>query len=486
MTQKPAKSLKKRVFIQTLSALSLAELKTFKVFCRQSPTISKETKRLFEFLIRVHPHYEKLAESKILSKFFSDSLQAKKLLTHALHNLFELLQNWLIQQELKEDSYLQEQLLSRAYKKRFLHQPFLKNTQKSLNSLEADCLAIPDIWYKAFDTNCQLFYHVQIDKNQSDIESLSDMESHLELFYHGTQIRLFCHKIYRNKRLNNWTEADEKALELTLNFIQKNANHIPYFSFYTQVIQNLQKPDVSTISAFIQYFKQHRTTLDRLDQSLILFFTINSLNVATRNKDQAALQIQYDLFQYAFEHNLALLDNEISEGFFNNFMIVSCLLDETKLAQKMLKKYTPHFKPAIRDEFVNLMQCTLLLHQKKYKQLNLSLHKFQFKQPMFRIRSRNLMLKNFYEHYQTDDTLKNTILSELKKFRRYIQKQKRISAVQKTRYYTMISVIRKLTNVRHLRLPYRAKYREELTLFLTENTNQIMSSDWLLEKVKEL
>jgi hypothetical protein len=486
MTQESSKLLKNRLFIQTLSALSPTDLKAFKVLCKQSLMISKETKKLFDFIAKAYPLFETLTEQKVFAQFFPNNPEARILLNYALHHLFELLQNWLVQKELEDDKHLQNQLCIRACKKRFLQQQFFKKTQKTLDTLESDCLAIPDTWYQLFAANRELFYHVQTDKNQEKIESLSEMGRNLELFYHGSKIKLLCQKVYRNKKLKNLSDYDRQEITLTLHFAKKNGQHIPYFSLYAQLIQYLQNPDESMLEAFIRDFKRDRTALDRLDQSLLLSFMVYSLNGATRKGNKMAMDIQFDLFKIAFEDDLLLLDNEMNAGFFNNFLIVSCTLGEFTIAKKMLKKYTPYFNSTIRDECVNLMECTLFFHQKRYDKVEVNLRQFQFKNPMFRIRSRNLFLKSLYESYQSDRTLEKLILSELIKLRKYIKKQNGISEFQKDSYYNMIAVIRKLTNTRYRRPPQRERIKQELSDFITAHSNKAMSLNWLIEKIKSL
>lgn len=486
MTQKSSKSLKNRLFLQTLSALSLTDLKAFKTFCKQSSAISQETIRLFNFLVEAYPLFDNMTEQKVFAKFFPNNTEARIPLNYALHDLSELLRSWLIQKELQDDKYLQNQLYIRACKKRFLQQQFFKKTQKTLENLENEYLAIPDTWHKLYETNRELFYHVQTNKNQKEINSLADMERNLELFYQGSKIKLLCQKVYRSKQLKNLSDHDKQQIALTLNFAEENAQHLPYFTLYAQLIRYLQNPEQSILDALVRGFKSDRTTLEQLDQSLLLSLIINSLNSATRKGDKTALNIQFDLFQYAFEHDFMIIDNEMDTGFFNNFLIVSCMLYEFKFAQKMLKKYTPYFNPILRDEFVNLMKCTIFFQQKRYDKVEVNLYQLQFKNPMFRIRSRNLSVKNNYERYQKNPTLQTLVLAELVQLRKYIQKQKRISEFQKTGYYNMIAVIRKLVNARHKRTPQREKIKQELSDFIIDNSNKTMSANWLLEKVKEL
>lgn len=486
MAQKSKKSFQNRVLIQTLSRLSHSDLKTFRAFCNQSPTISEKTKTLFEFLCKAYPNFEKLTEEKMLSKFFPDNPKAKIQLNYAFHDLSTQLRKWMIQKELDVDDYLQRRLLIRACKKQFLHQQFFKNTRQTLDALEDDFLEVPNTWLMRYETNYKLFYHVQTPKNQQEVESLTDMEANLELFYFGSKIRLLCQKIIRKQVFKSLPEIDASELELTLNFAQKYQDVIPFFSLYLQIIHHLKKPEKSALNHFIRNFKRDRTKLDRLDQSILFYIAANSLNNLTMTGDKTTLKTQFDLFQYAFDNDLVLFDNEIGSGPFNGFLVAACMLGEFKVAQKMLKKYKPFFNPKIKEDFANLMQCTIYFHQKKYEKIELSLNQFSFKIPGLRIRSRHLLLRSLYERYLKDKTLKATILSELVKLRKYIQKQNVLSESRKITYYTLIVIVRKLTNAAHKRPSHRAKVKHELTIFLNDESNKPISRDWLLEKIDSL
>lgn len=485
MTRKSKKSLQNRQFIQTLSALSPSELKTFKVFCHQSSSISNKTKSLFEYIYNAAPNFEKLTEEKILSRFFPNNPKAKIQLNYALHDLYALLRRWMIQKELETDEYLQNQLFMRACKNRFLHPQFFKKNRQLLDTLDDDYLEVPNTWHKRFETNFQLFYHVQTPKNQPEVKSFSDMENNLELFYFGSKLRLLCQNVIRTKTFKILPELDEDEMKTTLDFAQSH-NHIPFFALYFQLIQYLQKPSIATLKEFIPNFKRDRTKLERLDQSILFYVAVNSLNNLTMQGDQTALNTQFELFKYAFEKDLVLFDNEMGTGPFNGFLLTACMLGKFKIARKMLKKYESYFKPDVREDFTNLMWSTLYFHEKKYDKVELSLNQFQFKNPSFRIRSRNLLLKSLYERYQKDKTLKDLILTELVKFRKYIHKQNSLPESRKKMYYTMISVIRKLTNASHRRPYYKTKIKEELIDFLSNESNKPLSSHWLLEKINSL
>lgn len=485
MDQKSKKSLQNRVFVQTLSALSVAELKAFKAFCNQSISISEKTKRIFESIYKVAPVYEKLTEEKLFSRFFPNSAKAKVQLNYALHDLNELLRKWLVLKELETDEHLQNQLFIRASKKRFLHSQFFKKTNQALAVLENESIPVPDTWYKQFETNFHLFYHVHTPKNQPYVKCLSDMEANLELFYHASKIRLLCQNIIRKKILSSLPEINEKEMRSTLDFAQEQ-NNIPFFALYLQLIQYIKKPGLSDLNDFIRNFKRDREQLERLDQTILLHVAAKSLIGPTMAGDQNALNIQFDLYRYAFENDLVLFNNEMSQSPFNDFLVSACMLGEFKIARRMLKKYEPYFNPNVREDFANLMWCTLFFHEKKYNKIELSLANFKFKHPLLRIRSRHLLLKSLYERYLKDKALKALILSELVRLRKYIQKQKNISESRKNMYFEMISVIRKLANVTNQRSTLRKKAKKELLEFLNDKTKKPISRNWLLEKVQEL
>lgn len=486
MIQKSSKSFQNRIFIQTLGALIPSELKAFQVFCNDIPDFSEKTKSLLEYICKVYPQFEKLNEEALFLKFFPANSKAKIQLNYALHDLYTLLRKWMIQKELEADEYLQNKLLIRACKKQFLHQQFFKKNRQTLDVLEDDFLEVPDTWQKRFDTNFQLFYHVQTPKNQEVVESFSDMEINLDLYYYGSKIRSLCQKIYRRRNLNNLSEIEAKEIELILDFAQNKGTNIPFFKLYAQLIKYLQNPEMATLVEFIKNFKKDRTQIERLDQSLLLSIAAYSLNPYTMKGDQITLKTQFDLFKYAFDKDLVLFDNEMDAAFFNNFILTAGMLGEFQIARKMLKKYEPYFRPDIREEFTSLMWGTIYYYQRKYEKVEINLYNFRFKNPSFRIRSRNLLLKSLYERYQKDKTLKDLVLSELVKLRKYIQKQNSISESRKEMYYTMISVIRKLTNASHRRPFYRAKAKQELLDFFSDASNKPLSRDWLLEKIKLL
>ena len=486
MAQNLKKSLQNRVFIQTLSALSPTELKAFKAFCNQPPAITGQTKRIFEYIYKVAPGYEKLTEEKLFSRFFPNNPKAKIQLNYALHDLNEMLRKWLIQKELENDEHLQNQLFIRACKKRFLHSQFFKKTHQALAVLENDFLPVPNTWHKQFETYFNLFHHSMTPKDRKAIEYLSNMETNLEMFYHGSKVRLFCQPVSRAKTINLSPEIEEKELDPTIRFARKHASTIPFFALYLQLIKHLQSTDTTTLNSFFQNFKKDRTQLDRLDQSILIFTAVYSLHDAAMRGDKAIAEIQFDLYKYAFENDLALFDNEMGSAPFNGFLVSACMLGEFKIARKMLKKYEPYFKPDIREDFTNLMWCTLLFHEKKYGKVELTLNNFKIKHPMFRIRSRHLLLKSLYERFLSDKSQKALILSELISLRKYIQKQNILPESRKNIYYDMIFVVRKLTNVAYKRSYYREKVKQELMDFLNDETKKPISRNWLLEKVREL
>lgn len=477
------KFVKKRKIFQFLLTLTKKELRDFHQFA-QSPyqKLADSEIEILAVIIHSYPEFE-ITEKQLLDKVSKKVKINPDRLNFHLHQLFSTLEKWMIIYELEADELLQKKLLMRAHKRRFQHKGFFKQANETQCLIKEDLLDIPETWLETYFLNAELFYHVRTFKNQPKVDSLDTLEQQLDLFYHGIKIRLFCQRNVRSGYLNSSNQ--EKAYLPTLEFT-KQQNVIVFFNLYQQLVEYRKAPKDEKLQEMIVDFKTNRMKFDRKEQAIFISLIINSLIPAINAGQKKYERLQFELLHYSFENDLVIFNNEIPATVLNNYLMYANMLGEFKISKSALKKYITYIHPEIRKDFENLLQCSWLYYKKEFEKAETQLGNHKFQDSILKLRSRNLLLKCFYERFQKDSNLKLTLKSELTNFKRFVSKQHYLTDARKLIYQNMVFVIRKLTSAQHNRRDIKRDTKEMLTKYLTNPSLKIMSKDWLLEKVESL
>lgn len=472
-----------RLFFQYFQTFTIVELTQFQKHC-QSPTVhlTQQAQEILEISAICHPDFVQLDYR--LNRYLAQApTLSPRSLNHSFHDLSELLQKWLIQQEVTQDELLQQQLLIRVNKKRFQHKYFFKNTEKALQFLHDDQLEIPDTWLHRQQVNAQIFYHTLSQKFTPNPSQLRDMENNLDLYYYGLKIRLAAQNLLRSRFIQEQTP--NANLPILLEFAQQHQNLI-FFYLYGNLIQYLQNPVAAHFQKLVETFKNQHQKLDRIEQAIFINLLINSISPQPNQDNLLHQKYKFHLYQLALDYDLVLLDNEMSPSFLNNIFMLACLSKKFSLAKRILKKHSTYLPLEVKDDLTSLLTSTLLFHQKKYTEIETHLNLFHFQHPLFKISGRVLLLKSFYERLNKAPNFKNTCLAELVSFKKFIVRQKTLSVAKKESYLNLVVTLRQLIKIKFLPFSKQAEAKNILQSFLFHAEKSIGSKSWLFEKFKEL
>lgn len=474
-----------RNFIHYFRSLSATEVVNFQIFAHTAiSTLNAQEREILDLTIAAYPDFKIL--NATLNAYFNDASTpstADNYINHCFYSLSQVLKNWLIQQEVAADELLQKQLLLRVNKKRFQHSQFFKNATKTLDFLETDQLAIPDNWLHQQRLHADVFYHTLSQKFTPNPTHLRDMESHLDLYYYGLKTRLLAQKLLRRQFIKEDVIPDDAQDLLAFSAAHQQ---LTFFFLYEKLIRYFLQPDDVFFKEIITVFQEKHLELDRTEQAIFINFLTSALTTKVNSGNVFYQKMQFDLFKFALAKDLVMLDNEMSPSFLNNFFLLACLLKEFKFAKKVLKEYSPLLPDDIASDLVNLLNCTLLFHQKKYEKAEGLLEIVHFQHIGFKINGRVLLLKCFYERLQKDHSFKATFLAELVSFKKFINRQTILTSNKKTTITNIVKVLRQFAKFKFSPHSKRRTEKERIGAYLQDATTSVRSKVWLLEKFKEL
>lgn len=125
--------MKNSKLIAFLKELSASEMKHFGRFVKVNSLKSlKDTEVFFNHLKKHHPHFpvDKITKERIAKKLFLEDNNRLKKVMNLTHKLMQLLEIFLIQEELECQQKEKDFLLLEALKKRKLDKYFLKRQNK--------------------------------------------------------------------------------------------------------------------------------------------------------------------------------------------------------------------------------------------------------------------------------------------------------------------------------------------------------------------
>jgi hypothetical protein len=359
--------------------------------------------------------------------------------------LTSLIEQFLIQEELKKDQILQKRLLSKAYeRKNLLTQPIenpkrepskaeekqkikknklLKDVGDELSQLvEAQPLSAEKFCDLMFlkEKKFYNFFGKNSDKKDNSVE---EYLTALDDFYFIQKLKFLNAELTKNSIRQSETNVlfEKEVLEIG------KKSEKPIIKIYADLVILFENNDNSqeNYSNIKAYCDEHNQYFGEGEKD----FIYNQLkNYLIRKSNQGE-----DVQKMLFDINKELLKFPISEHGFLNMAAAACLVNDLEYCEEFITKHNKDIKGQNRNILENLAKANLSFY--RYKNDNNVQHLKNILDINGDIKSLkgdlsyNLLLhvvlcKTFFELCKSDDSYYSPVLSQLTNFKIYINKQR--------------------------------------------------------------
>ena len=210
-----------------------------------------------------------------------------------------------------------------------------------------------------------------------------------------------------------------------------------------------------------------------------MFYThLKNYCIVKINKGEASsfLPQLFDIFKTLLKEKIILKDNHISSQTYKNITTVGLQLQEYDWVENFIQNYTNYLPKAHRENALNYNLAKVYFFQKKYYQVIEQLREVEYKNLVYALGGKLMLLKTYYELEE-----QSALDSLIDSFRIYLRRNKQIARDVKQQYMNMLRFTKKLVSIP----PYNRAAAAKLEVQI-EGCKAMTAKQWLLEKVGEI
>lgn len=330
------------------------------------------------------------------------------------------------------------------------------------------------------------FYQYQIEKNYyklTDFESKRDDKSNIEKiinnldrFYLAEKLKYYLEILTRQRVISH--EYHVLFIEEILQHLEKQQYlNYPPIAIYYQVYLTHKEPEIENHYYNLKdLIEEHIDTFPPEEGYSIYRIALNYC-ISKLNKGSLPFTEEYlNIYEKILKSKRILEKVELTSISFTNTVIIASRLKKYNWAEIFIKTFQDKLPDEERENTVNTNLATVYFYQKKYFDVISTLQAVEFPDVIGNFNAKAILLATYFELNED-----NLLLSAIESFRVYINRHKTVSPERKQLYLNLIKFVKKLTEIIPRDKKAIQKLKEEL-----EETKNVASRNWLLEKVEEL
>ena len=472
--------MQKSNLILFFKRLEKRDWREFRKFVR-SPYFNQreDVIQMFEYLDEAINFLPPMAlhREKVYSKTYPKEIFDEKKLRHTTSALLKILKKYFVHAELENDSIQTQQYLSKSFRKKGLDVFFEKELKISKSLLEKEPYRDSDFYLKKYKIGMEEA-GFGIAQKRKETKNLQPVADDLTISFIASILRLSC-EIQSHQTLSDQV-YDLKFLPKILELVDLgNYANVPvillYFHSYN-AFGHLQNNEITQSEFHFNKFKklihQHWKLIPPTEIRNIYLYAINYCIKRLNAGDRHFIRKAFELSRSGLKNETLLEDGILSSFTYKNITRLGMALSENEWVEEFLETYKKYLHPRERDNNWRYNLAFFYFQQQKYKQAMQLLLQVEFKDVLYNLDARRILLKSYFELEEF-----NALVSLLDSFSRYIQRQKEIG-YHRENYLNMIRFVKKII---HSRLDDK-KVAQQLIKEI-EATNGLAEKEWLLEKL---
>lgn len=382
-----------------LSAWQLRHARTWV----ESPAFNRRTTllRLFDYLAECRNTGKQPEYSEALKAVYRQGNGALPQLRHEMSALADLLRKFLIWQELENTAGQKEWLLLRATRKLGLEKNFqlaAKEAEKSIQSAETQTL---DQHLLSFRLRLELFQWEEKQTRDHEL-TIAPLQQELDTWYAGQALQLAC--MAQSRRNVRSQEHGAPALEQLLDLMPGQPHlNVPSVAIYHLGRRMLAEPENN------QHMEDYQALLSRYIQTTpaaegrdLLMLAINHGIRRINAGDREAIRLTLNFYLLGLEKKV-LHDEQgcLSKYTYNNVLMSFLALEDWAEAAAFLEKYRLDLPQKEQENIYRYNLAIYHFRRNAYDDALELLRDVTFPDPMYKLESRKMLLKIYYEQEAT-------------------------------------------------------------------------------------
>jgi len=478
----------KNKIVKQLQALPAKELKLLGKYIKNSTYSKKEIViRLYEFVAKYYPNFEdkKFNKANCFNHLFpelkfkleqlngsADEFITKKL-KNPFYDLKQLLEDFIIHQELTLDSHEKTILLIKGLFKRQMHEKAFQIIDKELKRLEG---IIGDDFYHHFYQFqlWQLKLYNSLNKINLQSNNHEKFLQSLDLFIIHSKLKIGYEvktrdQLYGEKYNILFFEEAKKTIESNL------IDHSNYAVYFYAKICNLE--NTSSLEDYLKVRNFYFDNLDKFSDKIIrdpLIYLFNYCEKNYKAGNKAFLEEMFELYKFGLDNQLLLQNGYLASSDFKNIVVAATTLSKLDWAKKFISQYAILLPIENRENIALLCSAQIEFSLHNFNKVLSILSNVEFNDVNDNLLARSLTVCAYYNLSEW-----NALEFFLEAFAKFVKRNTGLSNEVKTSWFNFIKFTKILIQA-HFRNVTKKQLLEKLKSY-----NTIYYETWLTVKVKE-
>lgn len=473
---------KSNKLISLLSTLDRSDAKAAQLFLA-SPYFNKseDLQRLFAELFRRLSKDQSLQKEKIWEQLWPRKKYNDVRFRKFCSDLLKLLEEFLVQEELKKRSPDREQLYLRAINRKSpkkLIESLVRNWDKYTEDLADEMPEASEKYLNLHKLEKELFDIAGYDRRTFDRSNLEEVIRNLDVFYLSEKL-----KSYNSSNSTAYSRDHKYEILFVPQIIDFINTHEKYLD-YLPVAIHYYNYRMEAEPSVDEHYQQFRTSLfehskylpiQELQELFQVALNYSSRKINRGNKDY--LKEYLDVYRTALEKEAVFEDGYLDPLQFKNTILIALRYGDFAWTQDYIANYQNRIAQEFRVNAVNYNSATLYFYQKDYERALDYLRDVEYENITYNLNAKAMLLAIYYETDEFDalDSLFDAILA-------YLSRHKEIPDQPKKAFRSLVSLTRKLTRV----IPGDKNSINKMLKEIEQTPRPIASLNWLNEKVAEL
>lgn len=381
----------------------------------------------------------------------TDPQDHDKAFSKATSDLYKLLQEWLIQQELETDELIKNQLLANAFKRYKLTDAYFETLNKRQKLIEAEAQEARDSAYhwEWMRLSHARYFHPQTDFSSDEAEAnFTKTVHHLDDFYLLTRLRYIAERNMRNYNFDLHETLPKQEMMLRPSFKDK-----PLARLCMLAAKLIESPDNQLFKKeFCPLLEKYIRLADAENQGTLATYRINYTSRQTQAGHTDFMRDQFDAYKFAIENGYLEHEGHLDETHFLNAVTVAAVLHEFEAGEQLISEASVRLKNNTKS-INNLAEAHLCFYQSSYEKThelfeeNESL-KEPFNNAHTDLRSRSLKAQCMYQLILQDYEKfnANDLINHLNAYQRFLQRRDRFSENTRQSNLNFTNLLKKMAN----------------------------------------
>lgn len=470
--------------LKILKTLSEEEIRRFHKFIR-SPYYSykKHCVPFFEYVRKYHPGYTsgKLSKENVFHHLFPERQFQSQKMRHVMTDLVNLLEEFLVAEQVQKRDFERKKLLRDAYGQRDLYEYFEKSTEEITKELEALPYRNSFYQYESMKNLDQFFFHPSTKKHLVKENFLENISKHLDHFFNLSKLHLGTEMKARSTILSKG--YDTSFIEELVPKARIHKDIIEY-DLYLKACKLYDENSHESYQLLKHSFEKAVQKLSIHEKENIFYILLNFTIRQGNAGNQEFLRESFALYQLALSENIIFKDDQILDANFTNICAAGIKVEEFDWVREFIEKYSQYLPDKMRQNARIL--CLAFLHYAEgdFEKTDELISNFQFTDTFYLLRGRTLSLRALYELFSTDNSYYDLLISNSLSFEKYLRRNAVIGANHQKVYLSFIQNVKQLSNLIANRKD--TPTRIENLYNRVKEAPLVLNRDWILKKIEEV